>query len=71
MDVETIESAVSHLGLNVLGGFHGDEASEPSEASEASEPATIVLIGNAGPAMWAALRGCRPSWVGSFRRTPC
>lgn len=51
MDVETIESAVSHLGLNVLGGFHGDEASEPSEPSE---PATIVLIGNAGPAMWAA-----------------
>jgi hypothetical protein len=48
MDVETIESAVSHLGLNVLGGFHGDEASEPSEL------ATIVLIGNAGPAMWAA-----------------
>ena len=48
MDVETIESAVSHLGLNVLGGFHGDEAREPSE------PATFVLIGNAGPAMWAA-----------------
>jgi hypothetical protein len=45
MDIQTIEDAVSHLGLDILGGFHG---------AAAEEFATIVLIGNAGPDMWAA-----------------
>ncbi|MCZ6885983.1 MAG: hypothetical protein O7E53_06455 [Alphaproteobacteria bacterium] len=45
MDIQTIEDAVCHLGLDVLGGFHGDKP---------DEFATIVLIGNAGPDMWAA-----------------
>ncbi|NQV82293.1 MAG: hypothetical protein HQ494_00615 [Rhodospirillales bacterium] len=45
MDIKTIEGAVSGLGLRVLGGFHGDVPKEPR---------TIILIGNAGPEMWAA-----------------
>ena len=45
MDVQTIEYAVSHLGLKVLGGFHGRKSEEPR---------TTILIGNAGPEMWAA-----------------
>ncbi len=42
MDLNTIEESVCRFGLRVMGGFHGDEDQ------------TMVLIGNAGPKMWAA-----------------
>ncbi len=49
MDFATIDSAVSAAGLIMRGGFHpGADDGAPGEA------ATVVLVGNAGPDMWAA-----------------
>jgi len=49
MDFDTIEDAVGRSGLRIMGGFHGGEA------------ATMVLIGNAGPDMWAAFSNATTS----------
>ena len=49
MDLNTINDAVSAAGLITRGGFRpGAGDGVPGEA------ATLVLVGNAGPAMWAA-----------------
>ncbi len=49
MDLKAINAAVSPAGLITRGGFHpGPDDGVPGEA------ATLVLVGNAGPDMWAA-----------------
>jgi len=53
MDINVIQTAVSRSGLTVLGGFHGNGLGE-----DLGEPATVVLVGNAGP---ARLLGTAPS----------
>jgi hypothetical protein len=54
MDFKDIEDALAGTGLIVRGGFHpsADDRDEMPEGAET--PETIVLIGNAGPAMWRA-----------------
>ncbi|MGF1640887.1 MAG: ferredoxin [Rhodospirillales bacterium] len=47
MDLETVNDAVSEFGFLCRGGFHPD-AGDPL----AVPAATVVLIGNAGSAMW-------------------
>ncbi len=51
MDFKDIEDALAGTGLIVRGGFHpsGEERDDIPGAAE-----TVVLIGNAGPAMWRA-----------------
>ncbi len=49
MEYGTIQDAVAETGLLVRGGFHpGPEDGVPGGAE------TVVLVGNAGPSMWAA-----------------
>lgn len=49
MDVETIEKALRPAGMIARGGFHpGPSDGVPGDA------ATLVLVGNAGPALWRA-----------------
>ena len=54
MDFKIIEDALAGTGLIVRGGFH-PIAEDRDEIPERTEtPETIVLIGNAGAAMWRA-----------------
>lgn len=49
MEFQRVLDAVAGTGLMVRGGFH------PTAADEVpGNPATLVLVGNAGPAMWQA-----------------
>ncbi len=49
MEYGTIQDAVAETGLLVRGGFHpGTDDGVPGRAE------TVVLVGNAGPSMWAA-----------------
>lgn len=49
MEYGTIQDAVAETGLLVRGGFHpGADDGVPGGAE------TVVLVGNAGPSMWAA-----------------
>ena len=51
---ETVRSAVEDAGFLMRGGFHpaGDD-------TVPGTPATLVLVGNAGPAMWDAFSAAR------------
>ncbi len=52
LDPKDIDAALAGTGLIIRGGFHPDTADITDEISDAAE--TVVLIGNAGPEMWAA-----------------
>ena len=53
MEYGTIQDAVAETGLLVRGGFHpGPDDGVPG--GPRGEPETVVLVGNAGPSMWAA-----------------
>ncbi len=55
MPIQSIRDALLPHGLMVRGGFHpGPDDGAPEDAE------TIVLIGNAGPAMWRAFAAARP-----------
>jgi len=66
MSVARVEAALAPAGLLVLGGF------EPAPEDEVPDPcATVLLIGNAGPAMWdrfAAARGTEPDPLDAWTR---
>lgn len=49
-----LEAALSRLGLIVRGGF-SLEAGEFTEFGLAGDYRSLVMVGNAGPAMWASL----------------
>ncbi|MEK9660792.1 MAG: ferredoxin [Alphaproteobacteria bacterium] len=51
----TLSAALDALGLVELGAFHP----EPADGVP-GDPATLVLVGNAGPAMWNAFSAQRP-----------
>lgn len=55
MDFQRISDAVGETGLAVLGGFHPEPGDQvPGVPGNAK---TLILAGNAGPAMWAAFGG--------------
>jgi len=54
MDFQTIEDAVAGTGLMVRGGFHPAAGEIPGDAK------TLILVGNAGPAMWQAFSDAVP-----------
>ena len=43
-------------GLIVRGAFHPQPADDVPGCGEGGGPATVVMVGNAGPAMWRATR---------------
>lgn len=51
-----IASRLAPLGMVVLGAFHP----EPDDGVP-GDPGTLVLVGNAGPAMWRAFAAGRPA----------
>lgn len=58
-DFDTLARAVVRYGLIVRGGFH------PSSSDGVpGSPGTLVMVGNAGPGMWAAFRAAVPTPTG-------
>jgi GNAT superfamily N-acetyltransferase len=56
MSINAIRKALAVHGLILRGGFHPvDEDAAPPETG------TILLVGNAGPAMWQAFKATRPA----------
>lgn len=53
MDYATVETGLRPHGLIVRGGFHPEAADRVPDLPDGRPAATLVLIGNAGPAMWA------------------
>jgi len=65
MELATIERAIADAGLVVFGGFR----SRPDD--DVPSPATaVVLVGNAGPAMWQAFAIAVPPSEREARRHP-
>ena len=56
---ETLVQALQTWGLALRGGFnaHADDALPPLPGGAA--PATVLLVGNAGPGMWQAFSGSK------------
>ena len=54
-----ITAAVTAAGLTVRGGFHPTPGDRVPEADDGVACGTLVLIGNVGPAMWAAFDRAR------------
>ncbi len=55
MNLETVATTIAPFGFIARGGFHP----APSDGIPGS-PATLIMIGNAGPAMWQAFRVACP-----------
>jgi len=54
-DIDIIAATVARYGFILRGGFHPEAADAvPGEAG------TLVMVGNAGPGMWAAFRAAVP-----------
>jgi len=65
MEIATIEHAIADAGLIVVGGFR------PRPEDGVPAPATaVVLVGNAGPAMWRAFAAAVPPSERDSRRHP-
>lgn len=47
-------------GLIVRGAFHPQPADDVPGCGEGGGPATVVMVGNAGPAMWRAFAASQP-----------
>lgn len=65
--MESLQAALQPLGLIVFGAFH-----PVADDGVPGDPGSLVLVGNAGPAMWHAFSRDRPtggdtldSWVGT------
>lgn len=56
-----IGAALSPFGLFVRGGFHPDDGDGVPPLPGGRAAATVVLAGNAGPAMWRAFAATRPA----------
>lgn len=53
---ETVSAAIRATGLIPRGGFHPLPADAVPPLPGGGTPATVILVGNAGPDMWAAFR---------------
>jgi hypothetical protein len=65
--IRKLQSRLDPLGLTVFGAFHP----APDDCVP-GHPGTLVLVGNAGPALWRAFAGTRPDgadpldrWIGA------
>ncbi len=57
---EAIADAIAPAGLIVRGGFHAEPADGVPPLPDGRAAATVVLIGNAGAAMWDAFQASDP-----------
>ena len=55
-----IADAIAPAGLFVRGGFHAEPADAVPPLPDSRAVATVVLVGNAGAAMWDALQASDP-----------
>ena len=53
MNLEAIAETLVPHGLIVRGGFHPTPEDQVPSLSSGASSATVVIVGNAGPAMWA------------------
>ena len=58
--LEAIADAIAPAGLIVRGGFHAEPADHVPPLPDGRAVATVVLIGNAGAAMWDAFQASDP-----------
>ncbi len=61
MDFSKVTEAVQAAGLTVRGGFHPGPDDLVPVSAEGGSTATLILLGNAGPAMWQAFTAARDS----------
>lgn len=66
---DAIADAVAPAGLIVRGGFHAESADGVPPLPDGRAAATVVLIGNAGAAMWDAFQASDPG-PGPEQRNP-
>ena len=52
MNLDTVSAAMTPLGLLVRGGFYPTADDQVPVLSNREPAATLVIVGNAGPAMW-------------------
>ncbi|MBL8663006.1 MAG: hypothetical protein JNM29_09280 [Candidatus Odyssella sp.] len=62
--LDDIERRLAGTGLFVRGAFHPDAADGVRPLGDGRPAGTVVLVGNAGPAMWAAFRRDVPDPAG-------
>ena len=58
--IETIADAIAPAGLIVRGGFHTQPADGVPPIPDGRATQTVMLIGNAGSAMWEAFQSSNP-----------
>ena len=58
--LESIAYAIAPAGLIVRGGFHAEPADNVPPIPDGRAAETVILIGNAGSAMWDAFQGSNP-----------
>jgi len=64
---ERLDAALAGTGLFARGGFHPAPEDAVPALADGRPPATVVLLGNAGPALWRAFRA---SGVDTDMRNP-
>ncbi len=63
--LERIAVALEPLGLVLRGGFHPDPEDAVPALPGGASAATLLLVGNAGPAMWQAFRAAPEAAAGA------
>jgi len=62
--VSVVDRSLAGTGLFVRGAFHPTPGDEVRALADGRAAGTLVLVGNAGPAMWRAFRGAVPELTG-------
>lgn len=56
-----IAAMLAESGLRARGGFHPDAEDQAPALRDARPARTVIMVGNAGPAMWRVFRNQRPA----------
>jgi hypothetical protein len=65
MEIATIERAAAAEGLTLRGAFHPGPADAVPDLADGRRARTLVLLGNAGPALWPAFAAAPESADGA------
>lgn len=65
---QAFEQAARAAGFLVRGGFHPQPGDRVPPLTDGTAPATVVLLGNAGPAMWNAFQATGESSLDDWTR---
>jgi hypothetical protein len=58
--VAALDAGLAGSGLFVRGGFHPQPEDDVPPLSGGGAPGTVILVGNAGPALWQAFQASTP-----------